>query len=368
MANKNRAIIMESKYLKFLEEVKVKIISARITAYRKLNRELIKLYWDIGKLIFERQRQFGWGRSVVEQLAKDLHKEYPATEGFSARNLWDMRRFYIEYKDSENLQQLVAEIPWGQNLVIMSRIKDIREKEFYIRATIQFGWSRDVLVHQIEAQVHKQGKIEKMHNFPKTLPAHLAEQADLAIKDTYTLDFLDLAEPISEREMKRKLIAKLKDFISELGLGFCFIGSQYPLRLKDKEYYIDLLFFHRRLRCLVVFDLKIGEFKAEYAGKMNFYLNLLDDLVRIPQENPSIGIILCKSRDHLEVEYALRGIRRPIGVSEYKLTKKLPKNLSKSLPTPTMLKKGLEGTKDLVSRINVVAKPANSKLTKRISR
>ncbi|MBM3253653.1 MAG: DUF1016 domain-containing protein, partial [Candidatus Omnitrophica bacterium] len=148
----------------------------------------------------------------------------------------------------------------------------------------------------------------------------------------------------------------------------CFIGSQYPLRLKDKEYYIDLLFFHRRLRCLVVFDLKIGEFKAEYAGKMNFYLNLLDDLVRIPQENPSIGIILCKSRDHLEVEYALRGIRRPIGVSEYKLTKKLPKNLSKSLPTPTMLKKGLEGTKDLVSRINVVAKPANSKLTKRISR
>ena len=337
-----KEVIAKSDYLKFLKEIKEKIISARISAYRKLNRDLIKLYWEIGKLIFERQQQFSWGRSVVEQLARDLHEDYPGAKGFSARNLWDMRRFYIEYKDLKNLRQLVAEIPWGQNLVIMSRLKDMKEKKFYIRGTIQFGWSRDVLIHQIEAEAHKHARIKKMHNFPKTLPAHLAEQADLTMKDTYMLDFLDVAEPIQEREIERKLITNLKNFITELGLGFCFIGSQYPLRLRDKEYYIDLLFFHRHLHCLVAFDLKIGEFKSEYAGKMNFYLNLLDDLVRLPDENPSIGIILCKDRDRLEVEYALRGIRKPIGVSKYRLTKKLPKKLAKSLPSPEMLKKGLK--------------------------
>lgn len=340
--NNKKGTISKSDYLIFLREIKEKITSARVTAYRKLNRELIILYWDIGKLIFERQQQFSWGRSVVEQLAKDLLKDYPGVKGFSARNLWDMRRFYIEYKDLKNLQQLVAEIPWGHNLVMMSRVKEIEEREFYIRGTLQFGWSRNVLIHQIEAEAYEQTKIEKMHNFPKTLPAHLAEQADLTMKDTYTLDFLDVAEPILERELERKLLADLRDFIAELGLGFCFIGSQYPLKLKDKEYYVDLLFFHRHLRCLVAIELKIGDFKSEYAGKMNFYLNLLDDLIRLPEENPSIGIIICKSRDRLEVEYALRGINKPIGVSKYKITKKLPKKLAKELPSLEDLKKGLK--------------------------
>lgn len=341
MANKKETIL-KSDYLKFLKEIKEKIVSARITAYRKLNKELISLYWGIGKLIFERQQQFNWGRSVVEQLAKDLRKDNLGIKGFSARNLWDMRRFYVEYKDLENLRQLVAEIPWGQNLVIMSKVKAIEEREFYIRGTIQFGWSRNVLIHQIEAEAHKQTKIKKMHNFPKVLPAHLVEQADLTMKDIYTLDFLDVAEPILERELERRLLGNLKDFITELGLGFCFIGSQYPLKLKDKEYYVDLLFFHRHLRCLVAIELKISDFKSEYAGKMNFYLNLLDDLARLPGENPSIGIIICKSRDRLEVEYALRGINKPIGVSKYKITKKLPKKLAKELPSIEDLKRGLE--------------------------
>lgn len=335
--------IVKPDYLQFLKEIKEKIVFARITAYRGLNRGLIKLYWEIGKNIVERQERFGWGKSIVEKLSHDLRQEFSATKkGYSAQNLWYMRQFYLEYRDFSNLQQLVGEIPWGQNLVIMSRVKNNREREFYIRRTIQFCWSRDVLIHQIKAEAHKQIKIKKMHNFPKTLPVHLAEQADLAMKDTYTLDFLDVAEPILERELERKLIINLKNFITELGLGFCFIGSQYPLRLKDKEYHIDLLFFHRHLHCLVAFDLKIGEFKSEYAGKMNFYLNLLDDLVRLPEENPSIGIVLCKNRDRLEVEYALRGIRKPIGVSKYRLTKKLPKKLTKSLPTPEELKKGIE--------------------------
>ena len=328
-------------YVKFLKEIKRRIISARIAAYCRLNRGLVRLYWDIGKSIFERQEQFGWGRSVVEQLAKDLRKHYLVTKGFSARNLWDMRKLYVEYKDCTNLRQLVAEIPWGQNIVIMQRVKNLKAKTYYIKATLQLGWSRNVLIHQIEAEAHKHAKAKKMHNFPRSLSPYLAEQADLALKDTYLLDFLDLTEPVHERKINRKLTVHLKDFITELGLGFCFIGSQYRLKLNDKEYYIDLLFFHRRLRSLVAFELKIGEFKPEYAGKMNFYLNLLDDFVKLPQENPSIGVILCKGRDHIEVEYALRGVRKPIGVAEYKLTRKLPKKLTKSFPTPEMLRKGL---------------------------
>lgn len=341
MASK-KEMILKSDYLQFLKEIKEKIISARVTAYRKLNRELIGLYWDIGKTIVERQEKYKWGSAVVEKLASDLAIEFSGSAGFSSQNLWRMRLLYLGYKDNPKLAQLVREIPWGQNIVIMQKIKDIKEREYYIRATAEMGWSRDVLVHQIEAEAHKQAEVKKMHNFPKALPVHLAEQADLAMKDTYLLDFLDVAEPLVEREMERKLVANLKHFITELGLGFCFVGSQYLLKLKDKEYYVDILFFHRYLHCLVAFELKIGEFKPEYAGKMNFYLNLLDDLVRLPEENPSIGIILCKDRDRLEVEYALGGIRKPIGVSEYKLTKKLPKKLAKSLPTPEVLKEGLK--------------------------
>lgn len=337
-----KEVIAKSDYLKFLKEIKEKISFARINAYRKLNRELIKLYWDIGKNIVERQQKFNWGRSVVEKLSKDLITEFEGKEGFSPNNLWRMRIFYLTYKNNLKLAQAVQEIPWGQNIVIMQRVKVAELKEYYIKATIQFGWSRNVLVHQIEAEAHKQVKVKKMHNFPKTLPVHLAEQADIAIKDSYILDFLDVEEPVKERELERQLLMHLKNFIIELGLGFCFVGNQYPLRLKDKEYYIDLLFFHRHLKCLVAFDLKIGEFKAEYAGKMNFYLNLLDDLVRLPKENSSIGIILCKDRNRLEVEYALHGIRKPIGVSKYKVTKKLPKKLTKLFPTLEGLKKGLK--------------------------
>jgi len=335
--------IAGKEYIKFLNEIKSRIITARIQAIRSVNKELINLYLGIGKDIIEKQERFGWGKGVVERLSRDLQKEFSGAKGYSTQNLWYMRQFYLEYRNFPNLQQLVGEIPWGQNLVILSRLKNMKEREFYMRSTIKFGWSRDTLVHQIESEAHKQVKLEKIHNFPKALPAHLAEQADLAVKDTYALDFLDIAKPILEREIERKLLANLKDFIAELGLGFCFIGSQYPVKLKDKEYYIDLLFFHRNLRCLVAFDLKIGEFKAEYAGKMNFYLNLLDDFVRLPAENPSIGIILCKDRDRLEVEYALRGIKKPIGVSKYRLTKRLPKRLTKALPTLEEFKKGLKG-------------------------
>jgi predicted nuclease of restriction endonuclease-like (RecB) superfamily len=329
-------------YLVFLKEIKDKITKARITAYKSLNKELIKLYWDIGRSIVEKQEEYGWGKGIVARLSDDLRKEFPGAKGYSAQNLWYMRQFYLEYKDVPNLQQLVGEIPWGQNLVILSRVKNVKDREFYIKSTIQFGWSRDVLIHQIEAEAHKQATIKKVHNFPKALPAYLSEQADLALKDTYTLDFLDIEKPLLEREMERKLLENLKTFLVELGLGFCFMGNQYKIKLNEKEYYIDLLFYHRFLHCLVAIDLKIGEFKPEYAGKMNFYLNLLDEKVKLPEENPSIGIIICKDRDQLEVEYTLKGISKPIGVSKYKIIKKLPSHLQNKLPTQKDIEKGLK--------------------------
>jgi len=342
MANKKIVLTKSKDYISFLQDVKNRITNARIKAYKSLNKELIKLYWDIGKSIVEKQEKYGWGKSIVEKLSIDLRKEFSGVKGYSSQNLWYMRQFYLEYKNAPNLQQLVGEIPWGQNLVILSRVKNIKDREFYIKGTIQFGWSRDVLIHQIEAEAHKQIKTIKLHNFPKTLPAHLSEQADLTMKDTYTLDFLDIAKPLLERELERKLLENLKKFLTELGYGFCFIGNQYKIELNDKEYYIDLLFYHRYLHCLVAIDLKIGEFKPEYAGKMNLYLNLLDEKIKLPEENSSIGIIICKDRDRLEVEYTLKGINKPIGVSKYKITKKLPIKLQKQLPTQKDIKKGLK--------------------------
>lgn len=335
-------ISLTKEYSLFLKEIKVRIKEARHNSYRNLNKELIRLYWDIGRNIVEKQTRYGWGKSIVERLSDDLRKEFKGAKGYSAQNLWYMRQFYLEYKDFPDLQQLVGEIPWGQNLIVLSRVKNIKEREFYLKGTIHFGWSRNVLIHQIEAEAHRQASITKLHNFPKTLPAHLSEQADLALKDTYILDFLDVSKPLLERELERKLIENLKNFLTELGMGFCFIANQYKIELKDKEYFIDLLFYHRYLHCLVAIELKIGEFQPEYAGKMNFYLNLLDEKVKLPEENPSIGIIICKERDKLEVEYALKGIDKPIGVSKYKITKRLPAKLQKRLPTKNELEKGLK--------------------------
>jgi len=334
--------ILKSDYQPFFEDIKGKIKLARIQAYRRINREVIFLYWDIGKKIVEKQEQFGWGKGVVEKLSSDLNKEFTGLSGYSARNLWDMRRFYLEYKDNENLRQLVAEIPWGQNLVIMSRVKDYKEREYYISKTIEYGWTRDVLAHQIEAGAHLEIDAQKMHNFPQVLPEHLAEQADKALKDSYILDFLDISKPLHERQLEKNLIVRFKDFITELGLGFCFIGNQYKVTLSDKDYFIDLLFFHRKLRSLVAIELKVGAFIPEYAGKMNFYLNLLDDFVRLPDENPSIGIIICKDRNRFDVEYALKRTNSPIGVSGYKLTQKLPTSLQKELPSIEEMNEGLK--------------------------
>lgn len=328
----------DQQYLAFLDDVKNKIRRTRIHIARAANRELIQLYWWIGKAIADKQIQLDWGQSVVEQLAKDLQRAFDGRHGFSARNLWKMRQFYLAYKDDQELPQLVAEIPWGQNLEILSKVKDPAARCYYLQTTREMGWSRNVLIHQIHSQAYERHcLVNKQHNFQQALPEHLAEQADRAMKDVYMLDMLGIEQPILEAELENRIITQIKDVLLELGYGFAFIGNQYRIIANDKEYFLDLLFWNRRLNSLVAIELKVGRFKPEYAGKMNFYLNLLDDYVREPGENPSIGIILCTERDYFEVEYALRGLDKPVGVSEYLLTRELPPELQNKLPDAKQL-------------------------------
>jgi len=335
-------LIDKNHYKHFFEDIKRGIQSARVSAAKSVNKELIKLYLHIGQQIVEKQEKFGWGKSVVEILASDLQKEFENTDGFSARNLWNMRMFYLQYRNNEFLLQAVAEIPWGHNLLIMNKITDQNEREYYIKATIENGWSRNVLGLQIKSNAYQRHMLTaKQHNFEKALPEHLAEQADQTMKDVYMLDFLGITQPVLERVLEAKMVEKIKELILELGYGFAFIGNQYKISSPTKDYFIDLLFYHRKLKCLVAFELKAGEFKAEFAGKMNLYLNILDDFVREKDENPSIGIILCAEKENFEVEYAIRGFSKPMGVAEYKLTKELPSEFKGTLPTPQELKKEL---------------------------
>jgi len=332
--------LLPSGYGDLLQTVKKRIQESRVLAYRAVNKELIQLYWSIGREIAERQAREGWGKSIVERLSHDLREEFPGTSGFSSQNLWYMRQFYSEYKDHPDLQQLVGEIPWGQNLLILSKVKDKQEREYYLRMTAEMGWSRNVLLNQIKTRAYLRHKATpKQHNFRDTLPMAIAEQADQAMKDVYALDFLGITRPVVERELERRMVNRIREVLLEFGHGFAFIGNQYPIKLNDEEYFIDLLFYHRKLKCLVAIELKRGRFKPEYAGKMNFYLNLLNDFVREPDENPSIGIILCGDRNRIEVEYSLKGIDKPVGVAEYTLTHKLPAELADKLPKPEELEK-----------------------------
>lgn len=327
-------------YSEFLHSIKSRIRDARVAAAHVVNRGLVNLCWTIGRDIVEKQKQLGWGEAVVEQLSRDLRKEFPGTTGFSSRNLWNMKRFYEEYKDDSILQQAVAEIPWGQNLLIMEKVADRDARRYYIQATQEMGWSRSVLLNQIKAQAYERHRLSsKQHNFQKALPVHLVDQADKAMKDVYMLDFLGITKPVVEREIENRMVVAIKDVLLELGYGFAFLGNQYRIKADRKEYFIDLLFYHRRLKCLVAVELKAVAFQPEHAGKMNFYLNLLDTYVKEKDENPSIGIILCADRDKFEVEFALRGIDKPVGVAEYRLTAKLPKSFVGKLPDAKELKR-----------------------------
>lgn len=326
-------VALDKNYSEFVKEIKNKILSARIRTYHGLNRGHIQLYWDLGKTIVGRQKKYGWGQSIVEELAKDLKREFAGTEGFSANNLWRARNFYLAYEGDSKLAQLVQEIPWGQNIVIMQMVKASKEREYYIKATVQMGWSRNVLLNQIKADAYGCSRLKKQHNFEKVLPDHLAEQADESIKSVYNLDFLGITQPVKERELENRLVEKVKNFILELGYGFCFIGNQHRITLGENEYFIDLLFFNRKLKNLVAIELKAGKFKPEYAGKIDFYLHILNDHYKLRDENPPIGIILCATKDDLEVEYALKSVENPVGVGAYQLTAKLPKKLKGFIPS-----------------------------------
>ena len=329
-------------YAQLLAEVKERIRSAQYAALKAVNTELVGLYRDLGRLIVEKQEQSGWGKSVVERLSQDLRKEFPGVAGFSVQNLWYMRQFHLEYREHEKLQPLVGEIAWAHNLVIMSKCKDPLEREFYLRMTRKFGWSKNVLIHQIENQSYEKSLLGQT-NFDQTLTPALRAQAKLAVKDEYTFDFLELAEEHSERELERALITRVEDFLRAMGGLFAFMGSQYRLEVDGREYFLDLLLFHRRLRSLVAIELKIGDFQPEFVGKMQFYLTALDRQVRQEDENPSIGIILCKEKSRTIVEYALHDANKPIGVATYEITRTLPKELKGQLPRPEDIAALLEG-------------------------
>jgi predicted nuclease of restriction endonuclease-like (RecB) superfamily len=327
-------------YGELLEELKTRIRTAQVKAALAVNRELVLLYWQIGREILARQREAGWGAKVIERLAADLRREFPAMTGFSPRNLKYMRAFAEAYPDEPFVQQPVALIPWGHIVVLLDKVKDAGEREWYARQTIEHGWSRNVLVHQIESGLYRrQGRA--ITNFERTLPAPQSDLARELIKDPYHFDFFELGEEAQERDLERALLAHLRDFLLELGVGFAFVGSQYHVEVGGQDYYLDLLFYHLRLRCHVVIELKIGAFRPEDSGKMNFYLSAVDAQLRHPDDQPSIGLILCKERNRVVVEYALRGVEKPIGVSEYRLSERLPEQLRGSLPSAEELEREL---------------------------
>ncbi|HWV05778.1 PDDEXK nuclease domain-containing protein [Ralstonia sp.] len=328
-------------YAALLTEVRARIQAAQYAALRAVNKELVGLYWDIGQLIVARQQNDGWGKAVVQQLAADLQASFPGTGGFSASNLWRMKGFFETYRDATKLAPLVREIGWSHNLLILERCKDAQEREFYLRMTRKFGWSKSVLAHQIDNQSYEKSLLGQT-NFDKALTPTLRAQAKLAVKDEYAFDFLELGDQHSERELERALITRIEDFLRAMGGMFAFLGSQYRLEVDGDEYFIDLLLFHRRLRSLVAIELKIGKFEPEFVGKMQFYLAALDERVRQEDENPSIGIILCKEKKRTIVEYALRDARKPIGVATYAITKSLPKELQDQLPSPETIARLLE--------------------------
>lgn len=324
--------INNSEFNQFVKDIKQKILFTQYEALKAVNKELINLYWDIGKSIVEKQDVLGWGKSVVKSLSSELQKEFVGMKGFSERNLWNMRNFYIEYKDNTKLQTLSAQIGWSHNVAVFHKCKDNLEREFYMKMVIKFGWTYRVLDNHIDNKSYEKFLLNQT-NFDKTLPESIKSQAKLAVKDEYNFDFLELGDEHSEYELELGLINKVREFLAQMGSDFAFIGDQYRLEIDDEEYFLDLLLYHRKLKSLVAIELKIGKFKPEYAGKMNFYLSVLNDTIKLPDENPSIGIIICKEKKRTTVEYALKDSNQPIGVATYKITESLPNNLKGLLPS-----------------------------------
>ena len=341
------ALPASADYRAFLEDLKSRVRAAQIRASLAVNRELVLLYWRIGRDILSRQEQLGWGARVIDQLSADLRRAFPEMKGFSVRNPKYMRALAEAWPDEEFVQPAVAHIPWGHNVRILDKVADPETRRFYIARTLANGWSRNVLVLQIESRLHeREGRA--ITNFELTLPAPQSDLAQQMTRGPYCFDFLTLADDARERELERGLIEHVRDFLLELGSGFAFVGSQVPISVADRDFYVDLLFYHLSLRCYVVIELKAGEFKPEYTGKLNFYLSAVDDQLRHSDDQPTIGILLCKGREDLLVEYALRDMTKPIGVAnwETRLVESLPAELAGRLPTVEQLEAELFGDHD----------------------
>lgn len=350
-------------YADLLGQIKQRIRQGQSRAVFSANAEMISMYWDVGRMLHLRQQKEGWGAAVIPRLARDLRNELPEVKGFSERNIKRMLSFFREYSAEVFMPQPVAQIriapimpqsaaqlpvdllwsiPWGHHSILMEKVKHLPTRFWYMRQVIEQGWTREVLGQMINSRAHeRQGKA--VSNFVERLPSPQSDLVQQALKDPYIFDFLTLEEPFHERELETGLIRHLEKFLLELGQGFAFVGRQYPLSAGGEEFYIDLLFYHLRLRCLVVIELKKGGFKAEYAGKMNFYCNVVDDRLRHPDDSPTIGLILCQDKKSVLAEYALRGIAKPIGISEYELTRALPESLQSVLPSIEEIERELSG-------------------------
>ena len=330
-AGRQNMLINNSEYLTVIETIKQNIHTARHAAVSYANYQLIKLYWDIGTLILAHSR---WGNKFIETVSLDIRREFPGHTGYSVRNLKYMAKFAGEYPDPEFVQQVVAQIPWGHNIVLMEKVKNREQRTWYIRHCIENGWSRDVLVHQIELRLYeRQVLTPKVANFESRLPGPQSEMALQSLKDPYIFNFIQPRENLLERNIELELTRNITKLLLELGTGFAFMGNQYHLEVGGEDFYVDLLFYNLNLRCYVVIELKTDEFKPEYAGKLNFYLSAVDGIMKKDSDNPSIGILLCKHKNNLIAEYALKDMTKPIGVSEYTITSTLPKDLENMLPS-----------------------------------
>ena len=338
-------ISINPDYRKVLDEIKRHIKSSQLRAVLAANSELIGLYWHIGQSIVTLQAVNRWGTAVVEQLAADLRTEHPGIQGFSRTSLFAMRQMYLFFSPRfETVPQIVGQLPWGHIRTILGKTKDVDVALFYIAACTENGWTRPILELQIEQSLHTRLGAAPT-NFNNVLPSPQSELAQQSFKDPYLFDFLTFSQKAVERDVENQLIAHITRFLLELGKGFAFLGRQYPVEINSRNYLLDLLFYHTKLKCYVVIELKIGEFKPEYAGKMNFYLSAVDDLLRSDIDAPSIGLILCKGKDKFDVEYALRDINKPIGVSSF-ITREIPVEVKSQLPTVEQLEYELKELSD----------------------
>ena len=329
-----------TEYLSIIENIKHEINAAQYRAAVHVNADMLLLYYDIGCVINEHKT---WGSKFIDNLAADIRLAFPKSKGYSVRNLKYMAKFAETYPEREFVQQVVAQIPWGHNIVILDKVNNLEERKWYIKNSAQNGWSRNVLVHQIESSLYqRQVLAEKVSNFENRLPSPQSELAAQTMKDPYVFDFITFKEDMLERDVEQALVRDVTRLLLELGTGFAFLGNQYHLNVGGDDFYIDLLFYNINLRCYVVIELKTGDFKPEYAGKLNFYLSAVDGILKKEQDNPSIGLLLCKSKNNVVAEYSLKDISKPIGVSEYKITSSLPDSLEKQLPSIEDIQKRIQ--------------------------